>query len=109
MNFKKKIPNVPILIIFFHSLAITGIPSGEEVVGLDIRPANGRIYIVTTGAQLYTLNTITGVATAGAALQSPCAIPATSTYAVDFNPAADRLRVISCKYNYKFLDYSIVE
>jgi len=83
---------------------ISGLGPGESVVGMDFRPANGRLYAVTrdSGGQgrLYTVAKDTGAA----ALVAPLvADPADSTspfvslngtqFGVDFNPMADRLRM----------------
>lgn len=91
------------------SVAITGVLSGDTLLGIDFRPRNGQLYAVArstpgNGGRLYTINTTTGVATPGAALSAgtPTAngtfttLDATATsFAVDFNPAADALRLIS--------------
>ena len=69
----------------------------EAVVGADIRPVNGLIYVVTRNinnnlGRLYTLNPITGQLT----LVSCRRFPLEGTdFAVDFNPVVDRLRIIS--------------
>ena len=83
---------------------ITGILVNEKFVGIDYRLRNttdksGQLYGLTDRANVYTINTETGLAMLVSTLK-----PATdSTYtglegtafAVDFNPTADRLRVIS--------------
>lgn len=72
--------------------AITGAGS-LGLDGLDFRPANGLLYGYSnqTGS-VYTVNTATGAATLVAALSTP-----SNTFGVgiDFNPAADRLRVVT--------------
>lgn len=86
-------------------LTITGLQGGESIIGMDVRPANGMLYAIgnTAGVgRLYTLNTTTGAATLVATLAADPAdltnpfttLPATE-YGFDFNPFADRIRVIS--------------
>lgn len=75
------------------SVPVTGLQAGESLIGIDVRPANQVVYGVGSSSRLYTINPLTGVATqvgtAGA-----FALSGTS-FAVDFNPVPDRIRVIS--------------
>lgn len=78
--------------------AITGIAGGQTLRGVDFRPVGGALYglsVGTTGAaQVYTIDLTTAVATpVGAGLTLPNY--AESTVSIDFNPAADRLRVVT--------------
>jgi len=72
---------------------ITGLQTGETVVGIDFRPANGQLYGLGSTSRLYTVNTRTGAATqvgtAGAFTLSGTA------FGFDFNPTVDRIRVVS--------------
>ncbi|TXG01380.1 DUF4394 domain-containing protein [Massilia arenae] len=84
------------------NVAITGLAGGETLVGIDVRPKDGMLYGLTSTARLVTIDPATGAATVKATLSADAAdttAPYTAmqgtTYAVDFNPAADRLRVIS--------------
>jgi len=73
-------------------MPITGLQSGESVVGIDVRPANGALYAVGSTGRMYTINMSTG----GATQSGPTALSLTGTvYGVDFNPVPDRLRVVS--------------
>lgn len=74
------------------NVQIKGLASGENMVGIDARPANGVLYGVSSRNLLYTLNSATGRATlVGAA---PAALPQLGMrVGVDFNPNVDRLRV----------------
>jgi trimeric autotransporter adhesin len=87
------------------AIAISGLQTGETVVGLDIRAGGatpGELYALGSTGRLYTVNTTTGVATLKSTL---AADPADTTdaftalsgteFGVDFNPVADRLRVVS--------------
>lgn len=73
-------------------VAISGLQSGENIVGLDIRPANGMLYAIGSNSRIYTINTGTGAATFVAALSTPLS---GASFAVDFNPVPDRIRIIS--------------
>lgn len=82
-------------------VAIAGLLPNETVLGVDFRAANGRLYALTSAARLLTLDPDTGVSTPVATLAAdatdttlPYAGLAGTRFAVDFNPVADRLRVI---------------
>ena len=83
------------------SIAVSGLLPNEKLVGLDVRPADGLLYALSNQARLYTLNAATGVATFKVALSAaagddnPYTALTGSQFGVDFNPVADRLRVIS--------------
>lgn len=69
---------------------ITGI-SGR-VLGIDVRPADGLLYAVIADGTVATLDPKTGKATARSKLDTMLA--AGTDAVVDFNPMADRLRII---------------
>ena len=84
------------------NVAVTGLQPGENLVGIDFRPADGQLYGVGSTGRLYTVDGATGAAT----LKSTLAADATDTtlpftalagtsFGVDFNPVADRLRIVS--------------
>lgn len=78
------------------ALSVTGsmaIDGADDVRGIDVRPANGMLYALSGGTQLYTIDAATGKATAGAKLNS--ALPGSEHAVVDFNPKADRLRLLA--------------
>jgi hypothetical protein len=87
------------------AVAITGLQAGETVVGLDIRAGGatpGELYALSSGGRLYTINATTGVATLKSTLMADAADTTDaftalngSEFGVDFNPVADRLRVVS--------------
>ncbi len=78
-------------------VAVTGITAGQQIMGMDARPATGELFILgynaTTGdAQLYSLNPTTGITTAVGA--APIQLkPAMGKISLDFNPTVDRIRV----------------
>lgn len=62
------------------------------LIGIDFRVQDGKLYGVGNGGGVYAIDTETGVAQFVNALT----IPLTGvSFGVDFNPAADRLRIIS--------------
>jgi len=63
-----------------------------KLVGIDVRPADGMLYGVTTDGVIWTIDTASGKATQKSKLDMP--MPKGDMATVDFNPAADRLRVI---------------
>lgn len=72
---------------------ISGLASGDTIVGIDYRVARGVLYAMSSRGQLYTLDTATGaLRTVGSA---PAVLPlAGPLFGFDFNPAADRIRVV---------------
>ena len=83
---------------FAATVTITGLGSGQDLVGLDVRPATGQLYALgyvpsSQQAQLYTLNPATGALTAVGSPQPLALGTSRSLLGVDFNPTADRLRV----------------
>ena len=84
------------------NVAIQGLQSGENLVGIDVRPADGKLYGVGSSGRLYTIDTATGAATLKSTLSAdasdttaPFGALAGSAFGVDFNPVADRLRIVS--------------
>lgn len=68
--------------------AITGLAQGDRLVGIDERPADGKLYGVSLSNKVYTVDAMTGAATFVATLSAPV-IQANLGYGIDFNPAAD--------------------
>ncbi len=82
-----------------RTAAISGLATGETVVGVDFRAnatlaSDRKLYALTTASRLYTIDTTSGAATAVAAAAFTPALTGTS-FGFDFNPMADRLRVHS--------------
>jgi hypothetical protein len=72
---------------------VTGLAAGETLVGIDYRVARGVLYGLSSAGRLVTLDTTTARATAVGA--APAVALQGTRFGVDFNPAADRLRVVS--------------
>lgn len=68
--------------------------NGEgKVVGIDMRPADGKLYALTADGAIWALAADTGMATPVSKLSEKVDLGPKPV--VDFNPAADRLRVIA--------------
>jgi hypothetical protein len=68
--------------------SVTGLQPGEEIVGIDFRPATGQLYAVSNQSRLYVLNRTNGAAAFAATLSTPLS---DTSFGVDFNPTVDRL------------------
>jgi Domain of unknown function (DUF4394) len=76
------------------SKAITGLATGENVMGIDFRPATGQLLALGSNSRLYILNTSSGAATVIGTAPFSTVLNGTS-FAFDFNPTVDRIRLIS--------------
>ncbi len=75
------------------TVAVTGLQAGENLHGMDFRPASGRLFAIGSTSRLYTINVNTGVATQ---VGTAGAFTLTGTdFGFDFNPTVDRIRVVS--------------
>jgi outer membrane protein assembly factor BamB len=70
------------------------IKGATNVVGIDVRPADGMLYAVTGDGGIYTVDAKSGQATMKSKISEMMKGAIT---VVDFNPAADRLRVITAE------------
>lgn len=78
------------------AVTITGLTAGDDIVGIDVRPATGQLYGLVKGVdsdRLVTIDPATGAATVVGAALSPRLVG--TSFGVDFNPVPDRLRVVS--------------
>ena len=71
------------------SMKVTGVTGA--LVGIDVRPADGALYGLSSDGTIYTI-AMDGKATMKSKLEST--LPAGVMATVDFNPVADRLRII---------------
>jgi hypothetical protein len=69
------------------SMTVKGV---ERLLGIDVRPADRKLYGVAADGAVVTIDTATGEATKVAMLDKM--LPAGTGAIVDFNPAADKLR-----------------
>lgn len=79
------------------TVAISGI--NNSINAIDFRPLNNSLYALSSDNIIYTINRMSGVATA---VSGVLALSGTS-FAFDFNPTIDRLRIVSnSNENYVF-------
>ena len=71
----------------------TALAGGASLLGIDVRPADGKLYGLTPEGGVVTLDARTGKWEKKSQLTEK--LPGGVTFAVDFNPAADRLRVLT--------------
>lgn len=82
-------PGVPASSLNF----ISGLRSGERVVGIDYRPATGHLYGLSDGNALYRLDVNSGAATlVGTGFTTQLN---GGDFGFDFNPVIDRIRIVS--------------
>lgn len=74
-------------------LPLQGLAEGDRLVGIDFRVARGVLYALSRQGRLYTLDTRTGRLSA-VADAAPVVLQG-ERFGFDFNPAADRIRVVS--------------
>lgn len=83
--------------VMSNPIAISGLVSGQTLRSIDFRPADGRLYAVSSAgsaAQLYTVNLTTGaLSTVGTGFTLTG--NTSSSVTIDFNPVVDRLRVVT--------------
>jgi len=65
------------------------------LLGIDVRPADGMLYGVTSDGNIVTIDVASGKATMKSKLSEPWPRSAATTF--DFNPVADRLRLMSAE------------
>ena len=85
-----------IVLIDTDQKKVTGsvkLDGGASLIGIDVRPADGKLYGVTADGAIGTVDVKTGKWEKKSQLSEK--LPDGATFSVDFNPAADRLRVLS--------------
>lgn len=83
-------------------LSITGLQGGESIVAIDFRPVTAQLYALgitnTAGpdtGRLYVIDIVTGAATQIGAGPFSTTLADGASYGFDFNPVADRIRVVN--------------
>jgi hypothetical protein len=72
---------------------ISGLQEGESILAIDLRPKTGQLYALGSSSRIYLVNTASGAARPAGNPFSPAL--AGGNFGFDFNPAADRIRVVS--------------
>ncbi|SOD15299.1 DUF4394 domain-containing protein [Pedobacter xixiisoli] len=73
---------------------ISGLVTGDKIVGIDFRPATGQLYGLGSNSYVYVIDPKTGVSRAINSAPFTPALSGTS-FGFDFNPTVDRIRVVS--------------
>tara|TARA_R110001592_G_scaffold105579_3_gene297004 strand:- start:311595 stop:313058 length:1464 start_codon:yes stop_codon:yes gene_type:complete len=76
------------------TLSISGLPSGEQVISIDYRPATGQLYGLGMSSRLYIINEQSGVATSLGENSFSLGIMGDNA-SIDFNPIVDRVRLVT--------------
>lgn len=73
---------------------ITGLQTGENIVGLDMRPLTGQLFALGNSSRIYTINPASGAATQVGLLPL---VPTLSgaNFGFDFEPTTDLIRITS--------------
>jgi hypothetical protein len=79
-----------------RSKAITGLPAGVVLKGIDFRPATGDLYALGSDKVVYRVNPWTAIAVAeGPAFETVPGALVGDRIGFDFNPSVDKIRVTS--------------
>ena len=70
---------------------------GERVVGVDVRPLDGRLWALTDADRLYVVDTTTGVATPVGGVSAVDLAGLGMPFGFDFDPAGDHIRVTNAE------------
>jgi hypothetical protein len=73
---------------------LRGIPAGERVLALDVRPADGKLYAATSANRIYSVEVATRRATAVGSTPFEVGLES-ARVDMDINPASDRIRFIT--------------
>jgi hypothetical protein len=74
---------------------VTGLAAGEQLQGIDFRPANGKLYGLSNRGQLYVIDHVSGAAGKVGSPIQPVLEPGPIGF--DFNPVVDRIRVVGAQ------------
>lgn len=75
-------------------MKISNLAAGENLLGIDFRPADGKLYGLGSSGRLYTIDTASGAAKQVGSGTFSVALNG-SDFGFNFNPVADRIRVVS--------------
>lgn len=93
-------PNAPG--VFLTSNPITGLAPDETILGIDARPFNGDLVIMTNGNRLLTVSATGAAAVIGSGFAP--ALSGATEFGMDFNPTVDRIRVVDSLSNNRRLN-----
>lgn len=78
-----------------RELAITGLLTGDRIVGIDFRAVDGKLYGVGTDSRVYTVDTVTAVASPVGTTFTPALDG--EHFGVVLDPTTDRIRIQSAE------------
>jgi Domain of unknown function (DUF4394) len=74
-------------------ISTAAVAGGATLVGIDVRPSDGKLYGVTPAGAIVTLDPVSGKWEKKSDLSEK--LPTGVSYTVDFNPVADRMRLMA--------------
>jgi len=78
--------------VILEDVEITGVPSGERIIGIDVRPATDELFGVSDASIVYVIDPESGEATAIGEAFAPMVDG--ELLGFDFNPTVDRIRLV---------------
>lgn len=97
LRFDSAAPTTPVSIG-----TISGLQMGEQIQGIDFRPATGQLYalgivdgMTTDEGRIYTINIFTGAATQVGSTPFSTSLTDSADWGFDFNPVPDRIRIVN--------------
>lgn len=78
--------------IIGRKVTITGLQAGETIQGIDFGPVDRKLYALGSTSRVYTIDTVTAVATVVGTTPFTPALAGTN-FGFDFNPVPNRIRV----------------
>ena len=77
-----------------RSVTITGLPAGERLLGIDVKPGTSTVYAVSSSSLLYQINASTGVASVISTRPFDPLLEGTMT-GFDYNPTDATIRIVN--------------
>ncbi len=97
LRFDSAAPTTPVTIG-----TISGLQMGEQIQGIDFRPATGQLYalgivdgMTTDEGRIYTIDIFTGAATQVGTAPFSTTLTDSADWGFDFNPVPDRIRIVN--------------
>ncbi len=78
-----------------RNVQITGLQPGDDLLGIDARPATGELFGVGRSGRVYVINPVSGQATPVSPLAAIPGYGPSEEIGMDFNPVVDRIRIVS--------------
>jgi uncharacterized protein DUF4394 len=80
-------------------MRITGVPILKRIIGIALRPSNGKLYGIGNDSRVYTIDPLTAVATpvSGSEFSPKIASMFDNHFAMDLEPGTERVRLIAAE------------